>query len=233
MHAVNVLSINQEVRRMSSEQAVRLVEITQRKADELFEELIAELRQAQGSAASETIDEIGATDPTAGAGGQQAPEAWSLDMDPLDGGWEETGHSTNETYGWPDGNLDEYDDFFSYRGTGDYAGMSLALGYLANGDVVGFVLGGGGKRGITYFFRTDDFDQTKEKISMIRGGGPRGRSGFAPHEPLPNAYRGFKTDVLRDRKAGKWNVRGVVAKEDDYKTMLGHTALQAKLRGIA
>ena len=87
--------------------------------------------------------------------------------------------------------------------------MALALGYLDNGDVVGFVLAtsGGSKRGITYFFQTDDFDQTKEKISMIRGGGPRGRSGFAPHEPVPEAYRGFKTGVLKTRRAGKWNVR--------------------------
>jgi len=39
--------------------------------------------------------------------------------------------------------------------------------------------------------------------------------------------------VLRDRKAGKWNVQAVVAKADDYKSMLGHTTLQAKLRGLA
>jgi hypothetical protein len=108
--------------------------------------------------------------------------------------------------------------------------MTLALGYPNNGDAVGFVrgTGGGSKRGNTYFFPVDDFEQTNEKASMIGGGGPKGGGGFAPHEPLPKGYGGVDTDVLRDRKAGKWNVQTVVAKAD--KPMLGHTTLQAKLR---
>jgi hypothetical protein len=36
--------------------------------------------------------------------------------------------------------------------------------------------------------------------------------------------------VLRDRKAGKWNVQAVVAKADDYKSMLGHTTLQTYMK---
>jgi hypothetical protein len=109
--------------------------------------------------------------------------------------------------------------------------MTLALGYPNNGDAVGFVRGtGGSKRGITCFFPVDDFEQTNEKVSMILAGVPKGGSGFAPHEPLPKPYGGFNPDVLRDRKAGKWNVQAVVAKADDYESMLGHTTLQAKLR---
>ena len=109
---------------------------------------------------------------------------------------------------WPDGNVDRYTGFVSYRGTGGFTGMTLALGYLNNGDAVGFVrgTGGGSKRGITHFFPADDFEQTNENVSIIRGRGPKGRSGFAPHEPLLKAYSGFTTDVLRDRKAGKWRV---------------------------
>jgi hypothetical protein len=129
----------------------------------------------------------------------------------------------------PGGNVDRYTEFVSYRGTGGFTGVTLALGYLNNGDAVGFVRGtGGSKPGITCFFPVDDFEQTNEKVSMIGGGGPKGRGGFAPHEPLPKACGGFDTDVLRDRKAGKWNVQAVVAKAD--KPMLGHTTLQAKLR---
>jgi len=219
---------------MTTEQAVRLVQITQRKADELFGELIAEL-QHTGSHAIESLDEAREVDPTALAAEPEASEPWSLDHTAPTGDWEEFGRSTNENYKWPDGNVDRYTEFVSYRGTGGFTGMTLALGYLNNGDVVGFVLGSGGgsKRGITYFFPADDFEQTNEKVSMIRGGGPKGRSGFAPHEPLPKAYSGFDTDVLRDRKAGKWNVQAVVAAADDYKSMLGHTTLQAKLRGLA
>jgi hypothetical protein len=170
--------------------------------------------------------------PTASTAEGDVPGPVSLNEPELNGRWEETGRSTSETYRWPDGNLDEYEEFVTYRGTGDYAGLSLALGRLTKGDVVGFVLDGAAKRGLTWFFPTDDFDETKEKISMIRGGGPRGRSGFPPHEPLPNGYRNYKTDVLRNRKAGKWNVQGVIATDDDHATMLGHTALQVRLRGL-
>jgi len=124
----------------------------------------------------------------------------SLDDTAPTGDWEELGRSTSETCKWPDGNVDRYTEFVSYRGTGGLTGVTLALGYPNNGDAVGFVLGtgGGSKRGITCFFPADDFEPTNEKVSMIRGGGPKGRGGFAL--------------------------------TDDYKSMLGHTTLQAKLR---
>ena len=217
---------------ITSEQAVRLVEITQRKADELFEELIAELSRDVGIASRDAVEQ---TDPTGFAASAQGASEWSLGDTTLSGDWEEIRRESGVTYRWPDGNLDEYTDFASYRGRGDYAGMNLALGYLTDGDAVGFVLGAGvgSKRGITYFFPADDFAESNEKVSMIRGGGPRGRSGFAPGETLPKGYDALETDVLRDRVAGKWNVQAVVARADDFATMLAHTALQAKLRGIA
>jgi hypothetical protein len=211
------------------EQAVQLVMIAQRKADELFEELIAALKEAP---ASSDVAEISEALSPATSVPTNALQPGSLDGPQLEGDWQETGRRSGETYDWPDGNHDEYEDFVSYRGTGDFADMSLALGYLAYGDVVGFVLAAGTKRGITWFYRADDFDRTKEKVSLIRGNGSTGRAGFAPHEALPNAYRGFEVDVLSKRKAGKWNRLGVVAKEDDFSAMLGHTALQAKLRGL-
>jgi hypothetical protein len=220
---------------ITADEALRLVEITQKKTNDLFEALASELRRSTPAATGALPSEdIRGTDPTAG-NGQGVSDTWFLGDTTLSGGWEEVGRDSDITYTWPDGNLDEYDDFVSYRGTGGFSGLTLALGYLGNGDVIGFVLGAGAgsKRGITYFFPTDDFDETREKISMIRGGGPRGRSGFAPGEALPTGYLGFKTDVLRDRKAGKWNVQGVVAREDDHLSMLGHTALQARLRGLA
>jgi hypothetical protein len=218
---------------MTEEQALQLLTITRQKTDELFEELIAALRNAPAPIHAERIEVVGPLHPTPRSSPEHLEGPSPLEGPPLNGDWEEIGRSATETYDWPDGNHDEYVEFVSYRGTGDYAGMSLALGYRPEGDVVGFVLGEGPKRGITWFYPADDFDQTREKVSLIRGGGPNGRSGFAPDEPLPSAYGGFKVDVLRHRKAGKWNVQGVVAKEDDYKTMLGHTALQARLRGLS
>lgn len=153
----------------------------------------------------------------------------------MTGGWEELDRSTGESYTWGDGNVDHYTDYVRYAGTGDYAGMQLALGYKDNGDVVGFHLGtgGGSKRGITYFFPTDDFATSNAKISMIKGGGPRGRSGFGPDDPVPPVYDGFALDVLATRVTGKWNVLGVLADADAIEDMLGHTAIQAKLRGRA
>jgi hypothetical protein len=70
-------------------------------------------------------------------------------------------------------------------------------------------------------------------ISFIRGGGETGKGGFGPGDALPKAYESFKTEPLADRVFGKWDRLGVVAKSDDTTTMLAHTALQARLRGIA
>jgi hypothetical protein len=212
---------------MRTEQAVRAIEITQTKLDELFEAIKAELLADDGGVAG--------TDPTAGSIGAEQSRPWSLGASAPSGQWEKTGSSTSVSYKWPDGNVDEYTQFSHYVGHGEFEGMNLALGYLDNGDVIGFVLGtgGGSKRGITYFFPTDDFETTKEKISMIRGGGPNGRSGFGARDAIPPAYSEFETVILRDRKAGKWRVLGVVAAEDDAETMLRHTALQAQLRNLA
>jgi hypothetical protein len=214
--------------------AVRLVEITQRKADELFEELLAELRSGEPDGPFETVDldaNIAADDRPSGY-----DEAWSFDQVILaDGGWMELRRADGETYGWPDSSVDTYHPLVTYTGTGGHTGLTLGLGYKNDGVVVGFVMGGGGgsKRGITVFFPTDDFDKSHEKISMIRGGGDSGRAGFSPSAALPNAYDGFKVEMLRDRVAGKWNVQSVVTDAGDFETMLNHTALQAKLRKIA
>ena len=219
---------------MTTEQAVRLVAITKRKADELFDELIAELSSDElGESEGEDAESAAVTDPTARATGYD--KAWSLADTTLDGLWNLVEMKQDETYMWPDGNVDRYKSFDIYTGTNDFDGMTLALGFLSRGDVVGFVLSGGAgaKRGITYWFPADDFAKTNNKVSMIRGGGKTGRAGFSSVDALPKAYDRFRTEMLRDRVAGKWNVQAVVADADDYETMLCHTAIQARLRGLA
>jgi hypothetical protein len=212
---------------MNTEQAIRAIEITQTKLDELFEEIKAELLVEN--------EGVAGTDPIAGSIDAKQSHPWSLSGSAPTGQWERTDSSTGVRYKWPDGNVDEYSQFIHYVGRGEFEGVNLALGYLDNGDVVGFSLGtgGGSKRGITYFFPADDFETTREKISMIRGGGPNGRSGFGSREAVPPAYAEFETAILRERKAGKWRVLGVVVAEDDAETMLRHTALQARLRNLA
>jgi hypothetical protein len=211
---------------MTSETAVRMVEITQRKANELFEELIAELR-----------------DPGIEIGDQERPERerdlsgyhrpWAVnDLQLAEGGWMEIDRSESATYDWPDGSTETFEPLVTYTGTGLRTGITVGLGYSTVENVVGFVSDGSGRRALTLFFPADDMDKTDEMISMIRGGGETGRAGFGPADSLPDAYQGFETAMLRDRVEGKWNRQAVVAKKDDFETMLDHTAIQAKLRGL-
>lgn len=218
---------------MNVETAVQIVEVFRRKSNEAFDEIV-EMLQQEGLALDPVAveHEVKGTDP---AGRPVYEEPWSLGNTTLSGNWEFVRSEEGVTYVWPDKTVAEFDRFDIYQGKGGFAGITIGLGNEPNGNVVGFILGGGGgsKRGLTVFFPADDFGTTNEKVSMIRGGGQRGRSGFAPGEALPPAYAGYKTDLLRDRVAGKWNVQAVVANADDHATMAGHTAIQARLRGLA
>ena len=163
----------------------------------------------------------------------EAPgDVWRLPDRQLTGSWQEIDRKTGVEYRWPDGNVDRYRSFDTYRGTGDFDGMTLALGHLDNGDVAGFAIQGTWQRAIVYFFPADDFATSGEKLSLIKGGGARGRSGFGPTDPVPVAYQGAQTQLLRSRIEGKWNVLAIVARADDPHTMLLHTAIQARLRSL-
>jgi hypothetical protein len=61
---------------------------------------------------------------------------------------------------------------------------------------------------------------------------PAGTQWLRSRRTLPKGYRGLRTDILRDRVRGKWNVQAVIADAADADTMLAHTALQARLRGL-
>jgi len=217
---------------MTSATAVRLVEITQRKTSELFEELLAELQRGDFAALNDPDAKIAADDRELVArSGYHDP--WSFENVMLgDGGWLEISRSEGETYGWPDGSIETFNPLVTYTGTGLRSGTTVGLGYSENGNIVGFLGSGGSRRGLTVFFPADDFDHSNEMASMIRGGGDTGRSGFGPGAALPPAYANFKTDMLKVRVQGKWNVQAVIVKADDFGTMLNHTALQAKLRKL-
>jgi hypothetical protein len=216
------------------ETAVRVVEIVRRRADEMFVEVLGALRSEITEDTETKIAESDLRQETRPAG---YDEPWSFDD--IDspfahtGQWEKVSEVDGETYGWPDGSLDTYAPFVTYRYTGLDTAM-FALGYKPNAEIIGFLLGAGGgsKRGLTVFWRTDNFAHTGQLISMIRGGGATGRAGFAPGETLPSAYASYDIEILRDRVAGKWNVQAIVADAGDAGTMLAHTALQAKLRGL-
>lgn len=171
--------------------------------------------------------------------GSRRSRRWKLEGPLPLGTFDEHSREAEESWKWGDEFVERYGPFIRFSGRDGFAPAMLALGFdlthvSPNGEVVGFHLGSGGgsKRAITQFFRSDDFAETNELLSMIRGGGPRGRSGFRAHDPLPEAYHGFKTEILGDRIAGKWNVQAVVVDADDHQTMLRHTFLQSVLRGL-
>lgn len=224
---------------VSEATVLQIIERAREKANEFFDEISAELvnegreEPDAGSLQSTGTDSV-----------VEPKEKWILDEEPVTFKWMQTDEPEGESYRWPDGNVDEYVKFMSFKGgpplsSGAHSSeMELGVGFLESGDVVGFVLSndGAAKRGIAYFQRTDDFEHSGELISMIRGGGKRGRSGFSPNDPAPPAYAEFDLESLRDRKEGKWNVLGVTAnpsEPDGLGVVLDHTALQARLRGLA
>lgn len=156
---------------------------------------------------------------------------------PVSGDWHEIDRLRDQSYSWPDGSVDEYGEIVVYEGSAPFAGMRLGIGQNAdparNGETQVFIYGsrGGSARPLTVFFRADDFASSHELVSMIRGREASLKT-FGPTLPLPASYGQFKTDVLGRRIRGKWNVQAVVAKDDDHKTMLTHTALQARLRRL-
>jgi hypothetical protein len=224
---------------ITEEKLIRLAEIGEQKTKEMWEEWLAELRKDVVPGGFDTVgsdSNNAAADQLAADRSRGYDAPWSFEkINPITGGWVETSRvESGETYLWPDGNVVRYKPFVTYSGTGDLTGALLALGYRPTGEVVGFIVGAGGgsKRALTVFFPTDDHATTDEVISMIKGGGDRGRAGFKANDPLPEAYQGFRAEMLASRVSGKWNVQAVVAKADDHTTMLNHTALQAKLRGL-
>lgn len=144
----------------------------------------------------------------------------------------------DQTQRWPDGNVDSYDSFVVYENAAAFKGVRLGIGTASTegkeGERVGFVMGTGtSKRPLTVFFPADDFGQSHELLSLIRGN-KGGRGTFAPTEQLPIEYAGFTTDVLGSRISGKWNVQAIVVRDDEEGTqmMLNHTVIQARLRGL-
>lgn len=214
----------------NEEDTLAVIDLAQRKVNEFFDEM----RQYFASKVSDEAEKASLR--SALVSEPVDTENAMLDLKPLVGGWRETETLTGQTYRWPDGNIDEYSRLVRFSGSGDFEGMNLGLGYKVGGDTIGFVFSSDGKskRGIVYFQAADDFDETAEVVSMIRGNGLTGRRGFSPEEPRPPAYADFKLESLKDRVSGpgKWNVLAVVAKVSDTDTMLDHTALQARLRGL-
>jgi hypothetical protein len=198
----------------------------------------AGFEEAKAMIVSKTADATGVIEEHPEVDTEADATGWitsALDAPLPDGAFEPINQLTGISYRWPDGNIDLYDSFDVYEGTGGLAPDQYAIAHKSNGEQIGFALGPQGetRRGITYFQLTDDYATSNELISYIRGGGKSGKGGFDPADPIPTAYASFKTEPLAHRVRGKWDRLGVVVKTDDVAAMLAHTAIQARLRGIA
>ena len=102
---------------MTTEERIQLLEITRRKGNELIDELIAFLRSG-GSGC----------DPQFAAPPAQRDRRAPPTLDEsLTGSWVEFGRSAAESYRWPDGRVENYQLFVSYRGADGFKDFTLAL----------------------------------------------------------------------------------------------------------
>lgn len=153
--------------------------------------------------------------------------------------WVEVKRLEGQRYSWPPdaGGEEEYDPFVIY-GSGD---LVLALAHNIEKVIVKNVWreqiwvfhmgsGLGSKEPISPFVAADDYEQTREMVSIIRGNGDSRRKMFDASEELPPEYADLKVEILSDRIQGHYNKLCVVARVDDTESMLVHGAAQARLR---
>lgn len=144
-----------------------------------------------------------------------------------------------ETYTWPQG-VERYDPFIPYEGVTSRGAIELAIGRCRRARVWGrdriylvtFHVTEGGKQPLCEFLETDDYEDTRELVAIIRGTGASQRGMYDPQRVLPGAYRRLRTVIYRDyiRADRSWNRQAVLAHENDVETMLAHTLIQADHR---
>jgi hypothetical protein len=172
------------------------------------------------------------------ASGQQVATTPSA-IDVGQSAWTEIKRLDGQRYSWPPdaGGDEEYDPFVVYRN----GGLVLALAHNKAKVVVKEKMreqiwvfhmgtGLGSKEPISPFIAADDYDETREMVSIIRGNGESRRRMFDPSEQLPLEYAGLKIEILGDRIQGHYKKLCAVAHEDDVESMLRHGAAQARLR---
>jgi hypothetical protein len=154
-------------------------------------------------------------------------------------GWDFVEERSGETYHWPEGD-DEYVSFRIYEGRTEDGSIRLAVGECRRVNVRGkdrkyvithYLAPTGSKRPISEFLEVDDYEQTRDLIAIIKGS-DGGAKMYDPTDELPAAYAPFRIETYRDRidAPGSYSKLGVVAREDDIDTMLGHTLIQAQSR---
>jgi hypothetical protein len=155
--------------------------------------------------------------------------------------WEMVSEEHGVTYSWPEG-PDVYDPFQVYEGTTSVGTYRLAIGECERVNVRGkdrkylithYIGSGGGKRPVSEFLEVDDYAETGDMIAIIKGKGG-GAKLYDPVDELPALYSDYRIETYRDRidYPRSYEKLGIVAHEDDHKTMLDHTLIQVLSRGL-
>jgi hypothetical protein len=186
-----------------------------------FDNLIIESVGADGASASAVS--------VARARPAELPEDWRLVRE-RDG----------ESYRWPK-RRDRYTPYRVFMGTtGAEGAVQVALGETIRTNawgrdrkyVVAFLSSGSPQEPLVEFVATDDYEQTRELVAVIRGS-DGGRRMYGPGDALPAVYtERFRTQIYNERitHPGAWNKVVVVAREDDDETMLNHALIQSRRR---
>jgi hypothetical protein len=157
------------------------------------------------------------------------PESWSLVRERED-----------ESYQWPEGR-DRYSRYRVFMGSARAEGaVCIGLGETVRRNkwgrdrkyVVAFLSSGSPQQPLAEFVATDDYEQTRELVAVIRGS-DGGRRMYGAGDALPEVYEErFRTQLYSDRVVhpGVWNKVVVVAREDEDEAMLNHALIQSRRR---
>jgi hypothetical protein len=149
--------------------------------------------------------------------------------------WRLVRERDGESYRWPK-RRDRYTPYRVFMGTTRAEGaVQVALGETIRTNawgrdrkyVVAFLSSGSPQEPLVEFVATDDYEQTRELVAVIRGS-DGGRRMYGAGDALPAVYtERFRTEISHP---GAWNKVVVVAREDDDETMLNHALIQSRRR---
>jgi hypothetical protein len=182
-----------------------------------------------------SIELVGADD----AAGKVAAPARAGPAD-LPEDWRVVRERDGESYRWPKQH-DRYAPYRVFMGTTQAEGaVHVALGETLRKNargrdrkyVVAFLSSGSPQEPLVEFAASDDYEQTRELVAVIRGS-DGGRRMYGAGDTLPGVYtERFRTQIYNERITypGAWNKLVVVAREDDDETMLNHALIQSRRR---
>ena len=154
--------------------------------------------------------------------------------------WRLVQEREGQSYQWP-GQREHYSRYRVFIGTTRAEGaVHIGLGETTRRNkwgrdrkyVVAFLSSGSPHQPLAEFVATDDYQETKELVAVIRGS-DGGRRMYGAGDALPGVYEErFRTQMYSERVVypGVWNKVVVVAREDDDETILNHALIQGRRR---